>query len=88
MDSKEPCEICNKPSSFKCSVCKKVYYCSKKCQKENWKYHKGMCQTLKKDLADYNMDEVMDYIHKDKNPGTKVNYKYVEDKNNEDFEEF
>ena len=27
----------------KCSVCKKVRYCSRECQKDDWKKHKPIC---------------------------------------------
>jgi len=33
-----------------CSVCKQVYYCSKDCQKKDWKAnHKAVCEKLKED---------------------------------------
>eukprot|EP01084_Bolivina_argentea_P290128 498304_1 len=40
------CEFChNKGRKLKkCSNCYSVYYCNKKCQKSNWKYHKIICQ--------------------------------------------
>ena len=37
---------CHKKSTKgfkKCSACKKVYYCSRKCQKADWKRHKKVC---------------------------------------------
>src|ERR1044072_2022894 len=37
------CNVCQKPSSNKCSKCKQTYYCSKTCQKEDWKRHKKLC---------------------------------------------
>eukprot|EP01084_Bolivina_argentea_P068805 125244_1 len=37
------CSLCNKLASLRCSRCKKIYYCSRKCQKINWKYHKSTC---------------------------------------------
>ena len=30
----------------RCSQCRKVYYCSKKCQKQDWKNHKAHCQQV------------------------------------------
>ena len=39
------CSNCTKlDSNYKCSKCKKVFYCSKKCQKEDWKSHKKICK--------------------------------------------
>ncbi len=38
------CQTCKKKSTLlkKCE-CKKVYYCNKVCQKNNWSYHKLLC---------------------------------------------
>ncbi len=30
-----------------CGNCKKVYYCSVKCQKEGWNGHKNKCKQIK-----------------------------------------
>jgi len=30
----------------KCTVCQKTYYCSRECQKSDWKRHKKICRTL------------------------------------------
>ncbi|KAK9820089.1 hypothetical protein WJX72_006020 [[Myrmecia] bisecta] len=32
------------PTLLKCGRCKIVYYCSKECQKTNWKIHKIYCK--------------------------------------------
>jgi hypothetical protein len=45
------CNNCNKrytPNSgfMKCGGCKITYYCSKKCQLENWKEHKKICKCI------------------------------------------
>lgn len=38
------CSHCNSSNpAFKCSSCKKVYYCSVECQKDDWKSHKCNC---------------------------------------------
>lgn len=42
------CFNCDLPDcSNKCSACKKVYYCSKKCQTDHWKEHKEICKMIK-----------------------------------------
>lgn len=33
----------NKDAQFKCSKCKSVYFCSRKCQKKCWPVHKKHC---------------------------------------------
>jgi hypothetical protein len=44
VDPKAPkCVVCGKATDTKCSRCKKAYFCSPACQKENWKYHKAVC---------------------------------------------
>ena len=44
---------CNKPGSQHCAVCKNVLYCSKKCQKKDWKArHKSVCVFTKPTVAD------------------------------------
>lgn len=40
----EECAFCNLDASKKCSRCKKVFYCSKQCQKNDWRNHKQTCQ--------------------------------------------
>ncbi|CAB4421641.1 unnamed protein product [Rhizophagus irregularis] len=37
------CNVCQKPSTTKCSKCHQTYYCSKECQKKDWKLHKKSC---------------------------------------------
>jgi len=37
------CEKCAKPAEKKCSACSMVYYCSRNCQKLDWRFHKTMC---------------------------------------------
>ncbi|KAJ7681136.1 hypothetical protein B0H17DRAFT_1206074 [Mycena rosella] len=31
---------------LQCNNCKHIYYCSKECQRENWKYHKVECREM------------------------------------------
>lgn len=45
------CKICGKSSTFVCSVCKVVSYCSKECQKRDWKYHKLICGKIQSDYT-------------------------------------
>jgi hypothetical protein len=45
--SKSCCFTCKAHTVVKCcSKCQAVYYCSKSCQKEDWKQHKQICQFL------------------------------------------
>lgn len=38
------CEVCKNPAKQFCSSCRAVFYCSRDCQKEDWKTHKGKCK--------------------------------------------
>lgn len=41
------CSVCRgkgKPKLLKCSTCQKTRYCSKRCQKKDWKIHKLRCK--------------------------------------------
>lgn len=46
------CHTCNKPhgNMLRCGKCKFVYYCSRECQKVDWKDHKHMCQEKEESL--------------------------------------
>lgn len=44
------CSVCAKPGKA-CSVCKNSFYCSRECQKADWKTHRMLCGTFK-DFAD------------------------------------
>jgi len=38
------CVYCEKPALHSCSLCHKIYYCSKECQKQNWMNgHREQC---------------------------------------------
>ncbi|XP_028331268.1 tudor domain-containing protein 1 isoform X2 [Gouania willdenowi] len=37
------CNFCAKQGDFKCNRCMKVVYCSVKCQSEDWKAHRHLC---------------------------------------------
>jgi len=43
MPGLELCTICGEKSTFICSSCSQVCYCSKTCQKKDWKDHKTSC---------------------------------------------
>jgi len=40
------CIKCGKPSSKQCAKCRKVWYCSRECQVQDWKIHKEACKSL------------------------------------------
>ncbi len=43
-----PCLVCKttKAKTKRCSKCVSAYYCSSKCQKEDWKNHKALCKRV------------------------------------------
>ncbi len=43
-NKKRNCFVCNKLTSSRCSRCKKIYYCSPKCQRQHWRKHKKICK--------------------------------------------
>lgn len=48
---KEKCFACKKKTTLKkCDNCKRVYYCSYECQKEDWILHKKCCNYMKKNF--------------------------------------
>ena len=40
------CQDCGKDGAKKCGACGEVYYCSRECQKRDWKRHKIACQRI------------------------------------------
>ena len=42
------CAVCDKLAKNFCSICKHVFYCSTKCQRQHWPTHKEDCKTLAK----------------------------------------
>ena len=42
----EVCSVCSKEGAKKCSRCKTQFYCSKECQKKDWKTHKSICREV------------------------------------------
>lgn len=43
MHSAKSCAVCSTETDQLCAKCKKVYYCSRACQKADWKNHKSVC---------------------------------------------
>ncbi len=43
LDVVSPCIRCSGVSEKKCSACKAVFYCSRECQKRDWRRHKQEC---------------------------------------------
>ena len=41
------CSVCGSETDKRCTGCSSVYYCSRKCQAEDWKLHKMVCAKLK-----------------------------------------
>lgn len=53
------CHQCGTAGVFvlKCSRCRKATYCSKECQKKNWKWHKqSSCQPARADFVRQNVE--------------------------------
>jgi len=45
IDSTPNCIVCGKEDKemSKCAGCHRIYYCSRECQKSDWKRHKSVC---------------------------------------------
>ncbi|KAF1992674.1 hypothetical protein P154DRAFT_411367, partial [Amniculicola lignicola CBS 123094] len=41
------CEQCNNPGTLRCGECHQSHYCSKVCQKTDFKLHKLLCKQFK-----------------------------------------
>lgn len=46
-----PCDVCGTPTHLKCSRCHTTHYCSRDCQKGDWKSHKLICEAPSGDAA-------------------------------------
>jgi len=58
------CINCGESAEFYCTSCDVTFYCSKKCQKEHWVYHKLQCKILN---SSYKLIGVGDFSHGDEN---------------------
>ncbi|TCD61259.1 hypothetical protein EIP91_008708 [Steccherinum ochraceum] len=72
-DDKHPgkfCTYCDKPEMqttlLQCARCKWVYYCSKECQKGDWKAHKDTCKTYTED------QQVVEQVRKSLGPQVAI----------------
>jgi hypothetical protein len=51
------CHSCHRRAESLCTGCKGVYYCTKACQRKDWKTHKSKCQEIAKILKESVIDE-------------------------------
>lgn len=65
-----PCVVCGQKSRSTCSICLGTQYCSKKCQKADWKIHKKTCN-----LAGFR--KVLRYYEKQKLEGFQTAGPYI-----------
>lgn len=50
LESNKECRACTETKTQVCGHCGLVRYCSKECQKEDWKDHKEVCQVITQHL--------------------------------------
>lgn len=46
-DDNGPCAVCATNATTKCTGCRKVFYCSRDCQRNHWNTHKDLCRPYK-----------------------------------------
>ena len=75
------CTVCSVKCEKSCSRCKTTYYCSKKCQKKDWKKHRSECNEIKikKKIEELKNNENKYYKHY-KNHRYRLNPRINEDK--------
>ena len=54
INNQRSCQLCTNLTTKKCSRCKKIFYCSVKCQKSDWKVHKLNCSPLLNRVSEIN----------------------------------
>jgi hypothetical protein len=55
----QPCRVCHKLTDFKCSGCSMQYYCSRECQKSDWKRHKQQCNKTVSSTSNSNSSSII-----------------------------
>lgn len=45
------CERCQQPATNRCSLCKRIFYCSRPCQEGDWSAHKSQCKQWRAEAA-------------------------------------
>lgn len=52
------CNFCKRlcPTTKRCSGCRSVYYCKRKCQEKDWKGHKKYCVSIQNNVTRNNDD--------------------------------
>ena len=63
------CAKCSKPATMKCSKCKVVltHYCSRECQRDDWKGHKKVCGKAPKTEPEPQFISFEDYMAEEGN---------------------
>lgn len=46
-DDSGSCQFCELEATTKCTGCRKVFYCSRECQRSHWNAHKDVCRPYK-----------------------------------------
>ena len=47
------CPVCSKNADNRCTACRKIFYCSRECQKKDWKTHKLECKGMPYKVNEY-----------------------------------
>ena len=74
------CNYCNKIDAKlkKCTRCKQAFYCSKKCQKKDWKNHKKVCKKIVEPTSSPNDDaEIISFRVQHKSAGATLKDKDI-----------